>query len=136
MLEKIINDIEFKETMKKHAKDILEYALTGDLKVVANLSSVIFNPPLPQDIQKSLNKMPVILFELANYTLDSATLNDDGLKFDAGFGENDFESTVIIPYLGIIQIIIDDKPIFINLAVYDNEDSKREKSKKIFSSFD
>lgn len=134
MFEEMIAGSEFKELMKKHSKEILEFVLASDFKVVANLESVKFSPELPQNIRKTLNKLPVILFELANYTLDSATLDDEGLKFEAGFGEEDFASTVTIPYLGVIQIVVDDKPIFINLAVYDTEDSKREKSKKIFSS--
>lgn len=133
MFEKIIVDSEFKKLMQKHSKEMLEFVLTSDFKIVANLKSVNFNPPLPENIKSNLSKLPVILFELANYTLDSATLSDEGLKFEAGFGEEDFASTVTIPYLGVVQIIVDDKPIFINLAIYESEDSKREKSKKIFS---
>ncbi|PHR53601.1 MAG: hypothetical protein COA44_15160, partial [Arcobacter sp.] len=36
--------------------------------------------------------------------------------FEAGFGADNLGSVVTVPLLGIMQIIIDETPIFVNLA--------------------
>ena len=138
MFNEIINDNSFKNMMKSHSKEIVEFILQSntEFKIVVNLSSIHFKPELPKDIQKNFLKLPVIMFELANYTLESAKATKKALEFEAGFGEDDFASTLTIPYDGIVQILVKDKPIFINLSIYSSEDKKWEKSKKIFSSFD
>ena len=77
------------------------------------------------------------MFELGNYTLESAFLEDDFLIFEAGFGNENFASTLSVPLSDIIQINLKNQPIFINLSIQekkDNEEDKRAKSKKIFSS--
>ena len=43
------------------------------------------------------------------------------LIFEAGFGSDNFGSVVSVPLLSIMQIIIDETPVFINLSVYKDE---------------
>jgi hypothetical protein len=45
------------------------------------------------------------------------------LVFEAGFGADNFGSIVHVPLLSIVQIIIDEQPIFINLAKYKKQES-------------
>ncbi|NLK66196.1 MAG: hypothetical protein GX282_01840 [Campylobacteraceae bacterium] len=131
----MFDDIKFKKLMKSHAKECLEFILGENYEfgVVANLSKVKFDPVLPKEINDSF-KLPVIFFELAGYTLQSAEIVGETLKFEAGFGEENFASTLTIPFEAIVQIIYKKVPIFINTSTQDeSEDEKREKSKKIFS---
>ena len=76
----------------------------------------------------------VILFSLAGYTLSSVEIIKDEIKFEAGFGPDNFASVVNIPIGAIIRISIDENPILINFATYSPSDSKtkQERSKQIF----
>jgi hypothetical protein len=70
------------------------------------------------------------LFFLAGYTFESARLEEETLIFEAGFGEENVGSFVQVPLLSIMQIIVDETPIFVNLAspseVASNKSTKRE----------
>jgi hypothetical protein len=57
------------------------------------------------------------LFYLAGYTFESARIDQDSLIFEAGFGHENIGSYVTVPFLSIVQIIIDDTPAFVNLAL-------------------
>lgn len=133
----ILKDSVFCDLMKNHAKECLEYLLEKNrgFNIVANLKNVKFNPELPKEISDNFSNL--IMFELGNYTLESAFLEDDFLIFEAGFGNENFASTLSVPLSDIIQINLKNQPIFINLSIQekkDNEEDKRAKSKKIFSS--
>ena len=133
----ILKDSVFCDLMKNHAKECLEYLLEKNrgFNIVVNLKNVKFNPELPKEISDNFSNL--IMFELDNYTLESAFLEDDFLIFEAGFGNENFASTLSVPLSDIIQINLKNQPIFINLSIQekkDNEEDKRAKSKKIFSS--
>lgn len=133
----ILKDSVFCDLMKNHAKECLEYLLEKNrgFNIVVNLKNVKFNPELPKEIIDNFSDL--IMFELDNYTLESAFLEDDFLIFEAGFGNENFASTLSVPLSDIIQINLKNQPIFINLSIQekkDNEEDKRAKSKKIFSS--
>ncbi|VYT11644.1 hypothetical protein [Campylobacter ureolyticus] len=133
----ILKDSVFCDLMKNHAKECLEYLLEKNrgFNIVVNLKNVKFNPELPKEISDNFSNL--IMFELGNYTLESAFLEDDFLIFEAGFGNENFASTLSVPLSDIIQINLKNQPIFINLSIQekkDNEEDKRAKSKKIFSS--
>ena len=133
----ILKDSVFCDLMKNHAKECLEYLLEKNrgFNIVVNLKNVKFNPELPKEIIDNFSDL--IMFELDNYTLESAFLEDDFLIFEAGFGNENFASTLSVPFNDIIQINLKNQPIFINLSIQekkDNEEDKRAKSKKIFSS--
>lgn len=133
----ILKDSAFCDLMKSHAKECLEYLLERNrgFNIVVNLKNVKFNPELPKEISDNFSNL--IMFELGNYTLESAFLEDDFLIFEAGFGNENFASTLSVPLSDIIQINLKNQPIFINLSIQekkDDEEDKRAKSKKIFSS--
>ncbi|MCR8699539.1 hypothetical protein CUREO4125_03970 [Campylobacter ureolyticus] len=133
----ILKDNVFCDLMKNHAKECLEYLLEKNrgFNIVVNLKNVKFNPELPKEISDNFSNL--IMFELGNYTLESAFLEDDFLIFEAGFGNENFASTLSVPLSDIIQINLKNQPIFINLSIQekkDDEEDKRAKSKKIFSS--
>ncbi|MCR8684566.1 hypothetical protein [Campylobacter ureolyticus] len=133
----ILKDSAFFDLMKNHAKECLEYLLERNrgFNIVVNLKNVKFNPELPKEISDNFSNL--IMFELGNYTLESAFLEDDFLIFEAGFGNENFASTLSVPLSDIIQINLKNQPIFINLSIQekkDDEEDKRAKSKKIFSS--
>ena len=133
----ILKDSVFCDLMKNHAQECLEYLLEKNrgFNIVVNLKNVKFNPELPKEISDNFSNL--IMFELGNYTLESAFLEDDFLIFEAGFGNENFASTLSVPLSDIIQINLKNQPIFINLSIQekkDDEEDKRAKSKKIFSS--
>ena len=75
---------------------------------------VSFNPALPQHISSAFGD--ILLFSLANYTLQSAKIVGENLKFEAGFGEENFGSIVTVPIEYIIQITKNEAPLFVNIA--------------------
>ena len=56
------------------------------------------------------------LFFLAGYTYETARLEEGYLIFEAGFGSDNIGSVVSVPLSAIMQIIVDETPIFISLA--------------------
>ena len=50
--------------------------------------------------------------------------------FEAGFGSENFGSVVSVPLLSILQIIIDETPVFINLAI-ETEKTQEVKSEEV-----
>ena len=131
----MLEDVKFKEMMKTHAKECLEFLLDKEYEfsAVVNLKKVKFQPVLPKEISDSF-KFPVILFEFGGYTLQSSYIENDTLKFEAGFGEENFASNITIPLNAIVQILYKKIPIFINSSSNEESlDDKKEKSKKIFS---
>ncbi|PSM52500.1 hypothetical protein CBLAS_0604 [Campylobacter blaseri] len=135
MIEDILKDEEFVDIMKAHAFDCLDFLLEKDINfsIMANLEFVSFNPPLPKEIRDKF-KMPAIVFELGGYTLESSSLDEENEKFEfeAGFGENDFASVVTIPLNAIIQIFIENNPIFVNFSISEPKKDVKPK-KRVFS---
>ncbi len=116
MLYDILQDEEFSVILKNHAIDIISYLFekNQEFGVLVDLSSTTFDPMLPEHIYKNLPEFT--LFVLANYTYESAKLKDGYLTFEAGFGSENFGSIVTIPIESILQIIVDETPIFVNLT--------------------
>jgi len=112
-----LQKLEFKNIMQEHIYKVVEFLLneSQEFGVACEIEYVEFNPPLPDDIQKTLPT--ITLFMLANYTFESATLADDSLRFEAGFGrENVVGAVVTIPLLAIKQIFVEEYPILVNVA--------------------
>ncbi len=116
MLYDILQDEEFGTILKNHAIDIITYLFekNEEFGVLVDISSVDFDPMLPQEIMQQLPEFT--LFVLANYTYESAKLEGSTLSFEAGFGPQNFGSIVSVPVESILQIIIDETPIFVNLT--------------------
>ncbi len=124
MLYKIMKEEKFQTLMQKHIEDILLYCFEEDqhFGILCKIEHVGFNPELPNDIYK--NFRDVTLFFLAGYTFETAKIEGDILVFEAGFGAENIGSFLTVPLLSILQIIIDDTPVFINVANYEKKDVK------------
>ncbi len=114
----IIQTEEFRNIKKYHARSLLSMLLMAkeEFNVLCHLEGVEFDPPLPEKIMN--NFQDVILFSIANYTLESGNLYHDYFTFEAGFGEENIGSLVKVPLENIMQIQQDQLPIplFINPA--------------------
>jgi len=117
LLEKIIQDEDFGGLMKKNIQDliILFFEKEQNFGILCKIEDVSFNPELPEDINSEFRSLT--LFFLAGYTFETARIEDGYLVFEAGFGSDNFGSIVTVPLLSIIQVIVDETPVLINLAV-------------------
>ena len=116
MLYDIIQDDKFSQLMKKQIGDMLSYLFDKEQNfgILCKIEHVSFEPKLPKKIEADFK--PMTLFFLAGYTYDSAILESEHIVFEAGFGPDNIGSFVRVPLLSIMQIIIDETPIFVNLA--------------------
>jgi hypothetical protein len=116
MLYDILQDDEFAALLRSHALQIMQYLFEKgeEFAVIADLSQITFEPMIPKEIYDALPEFP--LFVLANYTYESAKIESGALVFEAGFGSENFGSIVTIPIEAIVQIIVDETPIFANLT--------------------
>jgi hypothetical protein len=117
MLYDIIKNPSFARLMETHVRDMLIYLFENDQNfgILCKIEAATFDPPLPKHIADEFRSMT--LFFLAGYTFESAQINDDILVFEAGFGQENIGSFVSVPLLSIVQVIIDDTPAFVNLAL-------------------
>lgn len=117
MLFDIIKNPSFIRLMETHVRDILIFLFESDQNfgILCKIEHLTFDPPLPDDISREFRTMT--LFFLAGYTFESARLENNMLYFEAGFGQENIGSLVSVPLLSIVQVIIDDTPAFVNLAM-------------------
>ena len=113
----IFGDKIFSKMMKNHIKELIEYLLKKEqfFSILTKIDEIKFDPKLPSHI--SSNFRAITPFYIAEYTFESASIDDDFLYFEAGFGAENIGSYITVPLLCIVQIIVDDKPILINMAV-------------------
>ncbi len=130
MLHDIVSHRNFREMMIRHCDEVIVYLFDNDIEfsILTSLANITFDPPLPEYITADFK--PITLFTLAGYTYESARVDDDILSFDAGFGRENFGSLVSVPLYAILQIIIDNTPIFINLATPPEDGEEMEKVDK------
>ncbi len=116
MLYDILKDRSFANLMQKHIIEILTnlFDQNQNFGILCKIETLSFDPPLPADITAEFR--PMTLFFLAGYTFESARIENNNVIFEAGFGVDNLGSVVTVPLLGIMQIIIDETPIFVNLA--------------------
>ena len=124
MLDKLVHDREFAALMRKHIEEmIIEFfKKEQNFGILCKIEETHFAPELPEEMYGNLRAMT--LFFLAGYTFESARIEDDMLVFEAGFGPENFGSVVSVPLLSIMQILIDETPVLINLAVYQPYEKK------------
>lgn len=117
MVTDLLYDQKFSYLMEQNATDIIKYLFdkNHEFGVVCDTSGVSFEPELPKDIMKNIKQ--IALFVVSGYSFESAYLSDENtLYFEAGFGANNFGSTVGIPIDKIAQIVVEDTPVFINIS--------------------
>ncbi|WP_457745526.1 hypothetical protein [Sulfurimonas sp.] len=131
MLENIIEDRDFAHLMKKNMEEliILFFQKEQNFGILCKIEDVSFNPELPEDINTEFR--PLTLFFLAGYTFETARIEDGFLIFEAGFGSENFGSVVSVPLLSILQVIVDETPLFINLSVYKEDKERTQKEHKV-----
>lgn len=117
MLFDIIKSPSFARLMETHVRDMLIYLFENDQNfgILCKIEQVTFDPPLPKHLSDEFRAMT--LFFLAGYTFESARIDNDILIFEAGFGHENIGSFVSVPLLSIVQVIIDDTPAMVNLAL-------------------
>ena len=116
----------FQNIMHEHISNTIGFLFdeNQEFGVACDISYVEFAPMLPKDIFESLP--PVTLFMLANYSLESASIDENSLQFEAGFGSENFGSLVYIPLLAIKQIFVGEYPILINITSPIEEEEDKE----------
>jgi hypothetical protein len=116
MPHKSLETEEFKIIMKEHILKMITYMFSSnqEFSVACEISEIHFEPLLPKEIHDSLPE--ITLFMLANYSFESASLEDDFLSFEAGFGPANIGALVQIPITAIRQIFVGEYPILINVA--------------------
>ena len=114
MLSELSHDKVFEKLLKKHIVSIIEHLLSNNYHfgVLCRIDNVSFTPQLDENIQAEFR--PLTLFFLAGYTFETAHMTQDHLIFEAGFGPDNIGSEVTVPLLDVIQIIVDETPIFVN----------------------
>jgi len=128
MITDIIENENYKNLVSKQIVETINYLLQNnqEFSITANIEPLEFNPDLPEAIKSQLAKYS--LFTLSNYTYTTIVLTEDYLSFEAGFGSENFGSTVKVPLHSIFQIVIDESIIYINsVATVDkfNKNSKQ-----------
>jgi len=131
MIKGFLADYDFSELMVFHQRDIIEMLLSKGIffSILTHIDEIIYEPLLPAEI--SDNFKPITLFVISEYTFESCSVDDDNLYFEAGFGHQNVGSYVTIPLNSIVQILLEDTPIFINLAI---RQKKKEKDTNIEAS--
>ena len=126
MLENIIQDRDFAQLMKKNIQEliVLFFQKEQNFGILCKIEDVSFEPELPESINTEFR--PLTLFFLAGYTFETARIENNMLIFEAGFGSDNFGSIVSVPLLSILQIIIDETPVFINISAYKEEADEEE----------
>ena len=125
MLYDVLKDKSFASLMQKHIIEILSnlFDQNQNFGILCKIETLSFDPELPEDITTEFR--PMTLFFLAGYTFESARIEKNSVIFEAGFGTDNLGSVVTVPLLGIMQIIIDETPIFVNLASPQDTEEKK-----------
>lgn len=135
MINELLEDENYKELVSKQVKDTMSFLVQKgqEFAITANLSGISFSPELPSATKEQLAKFS--LFALKNYTYSTIKIDESHISFEAGFGSENFGSTVKVPFHSIFQIVVDESIVFINsVATIDkyNENVTKEKSLNIF----
>ncbi len=118
---------EYRSLMQDHIEKTIGYLFSKnqEFAIACEVKYVDFEPELPSDIKDTFND--TVLFILSGYTFETAKLEEGVFYFEAGFGDDNFGSTVAVPLLAIKQLIVGDHPIVLNLS---QPVEKRETSSK------
>ncbi len=118
---------EYKTLMQEHIEKTITYLFSKDQEfaIVCDIRHITFSPELPASIMETFKE--TVLFMLSGYTFETAKMEEGYFYFEAGFGEDNFGSTVTVPLLAIKQVFLGDHPIVLNLA---HPEEKKETSTK------
>jgi len=107
---------QYRALIEEHIEKTIGYLFNKDQEfaLACEIKHVHFNPELPSDIKETFDE--TVLFVLSGYTFETAKLDSKEFSFEAGFGSDNFGSTVTLPLLAIRQVFVGDNPIVLNLA--------------------
>lgn len=126
MLVEKLETEEFRRVMRDNISKTIEYMFNSNQEfgVSCEVDNINFTPELPVDIIDSFSN--IIYFMLVNYSFESASIDNEYLSFEAGFGTANIGALVQIPLLAIKQIFIEDTPILINIVSHNDEEEEEE----------
>lgn len=121
---------EYKALISEHIHKTIIYMFNKqqEFAIACEIKHITFTPELPPEIKETFDE--TVLFILSGYTFESAKLEDEYFSFEAGFGSDNFGSTVRVPLLAMKQIFVGDHPIVINLAEYNSTKATEENGNK------
>lgn len=110
---------EYKTLIQSHIFETIEYLFhkNQEFALACEIAHITFSPKLPKEIIASFDD--TILFILSDYTFESAAINKEYFTFEAGFGSENYGSSVTVPLLCIKQVFVGDHPIVFNLAKHE-----------------
>ncbi len=114
MITNVIEDIAYRNLMEEQIRDIIDYLLVHneEFSLTANIKGASFDPEMPEGISEGFS--PFTMFSLTNYTYSTIVIDENNISFEAGFGKENFGSTVTIPLFAIFQLVVNDSILFIN----------------------
>ena len=118
---------QYRSLMTDHIENTIDYlfAKNQEFAIVCEIPYVSFTPELPTSIKDTFED--AVMFILSGYTFETAKLEEGCFYFEAGFGDDNFGSTVAVPLLAIKQLLVGENPIVFNLA---HPEEKKETSSK------
>lgn len=121
---------EYKALISEHIHKTIIYMFSQqqEFAIACEIKHITFTPELPSEIKATFDE--TVLFILSGYTFESAKLEEEYFSFEAGFGSDNFGSTVSVPLLAMKQIFVEDHPIVINLAEYNPTKGTKGNGKK------
>ncbi len=127
MTTEIFNTQEYKEVINRYLMDTISifFDKNEEFSIVCDVSYLEFNPPLPQELFAQFGTH--VLFNISGYSFESAKIDENYFIFEAGFGSENFGSTVSMPILAIKQLVIDEIPLITNIANPTKIETKEEK---------
>jgi len=127
---KLSDSAKLKKINQNYIYDTLEFLLSNNqfFGIVCETSYTEFNPPLPTSLMDTFQDR--VFFMIAEYSFESAILEEDSFSFEAGFGEENIGSKVSLPLLAIQEVIVENHPILVNFF------SPIKKEKKIQNSME
>ena len=116
MTTNLFQTSQYRTLMKEHIYKTIIYLFeqNQDFAIACETKHITFNPQLPSEIKETFNE--TVLFVISGYTFESAKVDEEYFVFEAGFGSENFGSTVQVPLLAIKQLFVGEHPIVINLA--------------------
>jgi len=104
--------------MQQHLHQMIEllFKENVEFRIICDTGYIEFTPNLPDYITQTFGD--IIIFDIAEYSFESASIENGILTFEAGFGAENIGATVHVPLLTIAQIFIDEgyPPLVINFA--------------------
>jgi len=124
MIINLLQTPKYKTLMKSHIFQTITYLFdeNQEFAVACEIEHISFFPELPHEIHESFKE--TVLFIVSGYTFETAQIDKEYFSFEAGFGSENFGSTVTVPLLAIKQILLGENPIVFNLAKH--EEGKKE----------